>query len=877
MRGCSFAVVLALLSACWSTPRPALPRQDAVISLPLTQYVLENGLRVVVVSEPTVGEVSVTVRHAVGATDDPPGKEGLAHLVEHLMFEQARGDEAIFDVLERSALSFNGYTSADATIFTEDAAPAQLEALLELETARWTGTCSAIPAASFMRQREIVRNELRERDLDVRLDTLLEPALFTSHRQQATDDSIAAITQQEACDFAAAHYATTRGVVVISGAVKLADTGALLARTLGRVPRSDPAGAHPVAAAPGGRAVTLDAPVDRTWFVLAWPMPGDLEARTRLRAVVAMATMLIDSYVNGLVTSLEVGTGRSRQIAIAVAPSKEINAKDALANAKDTLKRMSPWFGSGLYEHAKNRAIYQFASSLEHGVDRDANLAYETSETLDVRAALQDARDGLVAMSRDDADDLVDAALDPAKATIVTLRPTPQSKHATVRVSDTFREERRRKAEDPAEARRPLDEQSHENPLARARTSTLASGLQVVLLPLSTMPTVEIRLVLPVGTADEAAGQRGVALVAAQALDPPFDTTMFEFVKQGGTLERDVAFDQTVFATRGMASHLDVLLAGVATTVREGMYDADGVRDAVGWLRTTSERSADDRVASAAWREAVYGANHPYRYASQWQHVDHGAFDLQTLQSFRAAHYRPAGATLVIAGNFDPADAQRWIEYHFHEWSGEAPSRRSPQVTPRPLAFAQYGDTAQVALKVAFALPNNDESANDLVAELVNTAIADVREQLAASYGLHAFLVRDRLATRLEISGAVDASRTTDALTLLRDRLGKLRAHDDVTAAMFVSARRHVVARLASVDTRPIALAQRMVDALDRGRPRLDLADAEHARNLTIDSVAPLLDRLDIANAALLMRGPKSAVHAAYDALGRKPVVLDVP
>jgi zinc protease len=475
-------------------------------------------------------------------------------------------------------------------------------------------------------------------------------------------------------------------------------------------------------------------------------------------------------------------------------------------------------------------------------------------------------------MSRDDADDLVDAALDPAKATIVTLRPAPQSKRATVRVSDAFREDRRRKAEDPAEARRPLDWPLTVNPFARAETSALANGLHVLLVPLSTMPTVEIRLVFPVGTGDEPSDQRGVAMLAAQSLEPAFDTTMFEFVKQGGTLSRDVAFDHTVFATRGLASRVDVLLAGLAATVREGGYDAESVRDAMRGMSTTS--AADDRVASAAWREAVYGANHPYRYASQWQHVERKAFDVQALQSFRAAHYRPAGATLVIAGNFDPDDARRWVDYHFHEWSGEAAPRRSPQVTPRPLAFAQYRDGAQVSLELAFALPMDHESANDLLGELVNTAIADVREQLAASYGLHAFLVRDRLATRLEITGAIDASRTADALTLLRDRLGKLRAHDDETAGMFVAARRHVVARLASVDTRPEALAERMVDALDRGLPMLDLVDADDARRLTIDRLAPLLERLDVANAALLMRGPKAAVDAAYDALGRKPVVL---
>src|SRR4051812_36686395 len=108
MRLVLFGVVVGTLSSCWSTPRPAPPKRDVDIPFAVEQDELANGLRVVVVPEPSVPEVSVTIRYGVGSADDPAGKEGIAHLVEHLMFEQARGDEAIFDVLERQALAFNG-------------------------------------------------------------------------------------------------------------------------------------------------------------------------------------------------------------------------------------------------------------------------------------------------------------------------------------------------------------------------------------------------------------------------------------------------------------------------------------------------------------------------------------------------------------------------------------------------------------------------------------------------------------------------------------------------------------------------------------------------------------------------------------------------
>jgi hypothetical protein len=199
MRAMSCAAAAVLFSACWSAPRPAAPRQDLPIALTVEQAELANGLKVVVVPEPSVGEVSVTIRYAVGSADDPEDRAGLAHLVEHLLFENVRDGEALFDALERRALAFNGFTLPDATIYTERGMLGQLEELLELETARLVGTCTAIPEAAFVRQREIVRNELRERAVDDDVQAALNTALFAAPRKTATAETIDAITQDEAC------------------------------------------------------------------------------------------------------------------------------------------------------------------------------------------------------------------------------------------------------------------------------------------------------------------------------------------------------------------------------------------------------------------------------------------------------------------------------------------------------------------------------------------------------------------------------------------------------------------------------------------------------------------------------------------------------
>src|SRR5690606_17743278 len=107
-------VLAAAVAACAGTlPPPAPPRQTNM-ALKITSTTLPNGLRVVLVTDPSASDVQVTMRYDVGAADDPPGQAGMAHLVEHLMFQQVLGGQSLFAKLEGVASYFNATTTRDA-------------------------------------------------------------------------------------------------------------------------------------------------------------------------------------------------------------------------------------------------------------------------------------------------------------------------------------------------------------------------------------------------------------------------------------------------------------------------------------------------------------------------------------------------------------------------------------------------------------------------------------------------------------------------------------------------------------------------------------------------------------------------------------------
>ncbi|HEY3237083.1 MAG TPA: insulinase family protein, partial [Polyangiaceae bacterium] len=83
------ALVIALGGACLRTAKYG-PSGADVVRFDTSQRTLPSGLRVVIENDRSSGLAGVVLTVGSGAADDPPGREGLAHLVEHLVFRSSR-------------------------------------------------------------------------------------------------------------------------------------------------------------------------------------------------------------------------------------------------------------------------------------------------------------------------------------------------------------------------------------------------------------------------------------------------------------------------------------------------------------------------------------------------------------------------------------------------------------------------------------------------------------------------------------------------------------------------------------------------------------------------------------------------------------------
>jgi predicted Zn-dependent peptidase len=262
---------------------------------PLHEYTLGNGLRVVVCEDHVVPLAAVNLWYGVGSRHEQAGRTGLAHLFEHLMFQGsahvAEGEHA--SVLQSAGASFNATTSFERTNYFETVPVSHLDLALWLEADRMGSLPAALTQANLDNQRDVVKNERRQRydnvpygDAFERLCALTFPAGHPyAHTPIGSMTDLDATTLQDCLDFFATYYAPGNAVLSVVGDVTPEEALAAVERYFGHLPVGP---AVPPAAdaelgpltGPAREDVTADVPTPGYFAMFRLPPDGthDLEA-----------------------------------------------------------------------------------------------------------------------------------------------------------------------------------------------------------------------------------------------------------------------------------------------------------------------------------------------------------------------------------------------------------------------------------------------------------------------------------------------------------------------------------------------------------------------------------------------------------------------
>lgn len=201
-------------------------------------FTLANGLEVVVVENHRVPVVSQMVWYKVGAADEPRGKSGLAHLLEHLMFKGTAKlpPSAFSSTIARHGGVDNAFTNSDVTAYYENIAVEHLPLVMEMEADRMRNL--RLDTKNVLTERDVVYEERLSRtdnEPAALLEEQVDQVLWQSHPYRnpviGWPEELKALTREDALAFYRRWYAPNNAVVVISGDVSL-DQVKTLAETI---------------------------------------------------------------------------------------------------------------------------------------------------------------------------------------------------------------------------------------------------------------------------------------------------------------------------------------------------------------------------------------------------------------------------------------------------------------------------------------------------------------------------------------------------------------------------------------------------------------------------------------------------------------------
>lgn len=209
-------------------------------------FTLKNGLQVVVIPNHRAPVVTHMIWYKFGAADEHPGKSGIAHFVEHLMFKgTSHVPEGQFSlIVKKLGGNDNAFTTHDYTAFYQDIAIPHLPRVMEMEADRMTNlTLDDDQVAS---ERQVIIEERHQRidnQPQAKFEEQLMSALFVNHPYGTPVigwlHEMEGLTREDALTTYKTWYAPNNAILVVSGDITAAELKPLAEKYYGDIPSAE--------------------------------------------------------------------------------------------------------------------------------------------------------------------------------------------------------------------------------------------------------------------------------------------------------------------------------------------------------------------------------------------------------------------------------------------------------------------------------------------------------------------------------------------------------------------------------------------------------------------------------------------------------------
>jgi zinc protease len=204
---------------------------------------LDNGMEIVVIPDNRTPVVTHMVWYKNGAADDPLGKSGIAHFLEHLMFKGTKTHKQgeFSNLVSDLGGQENAFTSYDFTAYFQRIGKQHLQTLMEFEADRMTNL--VLTDEVVTPERDVVLEERRMRtdnDPAAQLDEAVQAALFAHHPYGTPiigwNHEIEDLRREDALNYYSRFYTPENAILIVAGDVDAETVESLAKETYGRIP-----------------------------------------------------------------------------------------------------------------------------------------------------------------------------------------------------------------------------------------------------------------------------------------------------------------------------------------------------------------------------------------------------------------------------------------------------------------------------------------------------------------------------------------------------------------------------------------------------------------------------------------------------------------
>jgi zinc protease len=674
----------------------------------ITEYVLPNGLHVLLFPDPTKSTITVNITYRVGSRNENYGETGMAHLLEHLMFKGSTRHPNVPQELTAHGARPNGTTWFDRTNYFEtfQASDENLQWALDLEADRMVH--SFIAKKDLDSEMTVVRNEfeLGENDPGSILDERVLSTAYLwhnyGHSTIGARSDIERVPIERLQAFYRTYYQPDDAYLLVAGKFDEARTLASIVRAFGPIPRPKRVLQATYTQEPtqdGERSVTLRRVGDVQALSVAYHVPSG--AHPDSAAVDLLAQILADTPSGRLHKALvetKKASSVSSQFLFLHDPGfllldAEVRQESSLDDAlKTMLETIDGLAAHPVTAEELDRARAELLKNIDLTLNSADRVGLELSEWIgagDWRLFFLD-RDRVKKATLEDVQRVAREYLKPSNRTVGLFIPTPKPDRAEIpQTPDVAALLKDYKGEAGVQQGEAFDP-SPGNIESRVHRSSVASGLKLVLLSKKTRGgTVVANMTLRFGDAQSLTGKSVVADLAAdmlsrgssehtrQQIKDEFDKLKARVGISGGPTQVNVSIET-------VRENLPAVWKLVAEVLRKPAFPATELELLKEENLAAIEQEKSDPQAMGQNEYERHMSPYPkgdVRYTPTLEEsaTDYKAATLDQVRSFYGDFYGASRGEASVVGDFDEKEMAALLAELFGDWKSAKPFERVPR------------------------------------------------------------------------------------------------------------------------------------------------------------------------------------------------------